>query len=172
MVCPGPGDWGSQWASFRSSVEAATTCRAQGLGRKTKNSGRSARREEESRRGLTPFPAWGPPNIFSTTSTCHCPFVPLPYCPPPTPMSPYTPNSASTHPATTQTPMYTHAHTLGASGHFSRNSAWLPLPDWQETGRVRTTSCEYGKRQKIIENLAFMNLWWERVWVGGGFASG
>lgn len=58
---------------------------------------------------------------------------------------------------------HTHIQTLGAHGHFSHNSAWLPLPDWQETGRVRTTSCEYRKRQKIIENLAFMNLWWERV---------
>ena len=134
MVCPGPGDWGSEWASFRSSVEAATTCRAQGLGRKTKNSGRSARGEEESGRGLTPFPAWGPPNIFSTTSTCHCPFVPLPYCPPPTPMSPYTPNSSSTHPATTQTPTYTHTHTLWEP---AATSAVIP-PDFR---------CLTGRRQ-------------------------
>ncbi len=109
----------------------------------------------------------GAPNIFRTTSTCHCPFVPLPFCPCPTPLSPNTKasNTASVH--TQQLHTHTHTYTLGASGHFSHNSAWLPLSDWQETGRVRTTSCEYGKRQKIIENLAFMNLWWESVgWRG------
>lgn len=114
-------------------------------------------RGRDERAGSNSYPCIGAPNIFSTASTCHCPFVPLPYCPCPSPVSPYT-NSASTRPTTVQ---HTHTNTPGASGHFSRNSAWLPLSDWQETGRVRTTSCEYGKRQKIIENLAFMNLWWE-----------
>lgn len=76
-----------------------------------------------------------------------------------------TPYSVSTSLSTA--PAYTQTHTLGAHGHFSRNSAWLPPPDWQETVRVSTTSCEYGKRQKIIENLAFMNLWWERGGMAG-----
>lgn len=155
MVCPGPADWGSDWASFRSSVEAATMQRAQGLGRKTKNSGRSAWGEERRRWGRTHVPARGPPNIFRTTSTCHCPFVPLPCCPCATPVSP--PKGYTQH---KHTPTYKQTH-----WEPTATTAIIPddfrCLDWQETGRVRTTSCEYGKRQKIIENLAFMNVWWE-----------
>lgn len=29
--------------------------------------------------------------------------------------------------------------------------------------RKKTTSCKYEKRQKIIENHAFMNIWWRKV---------
>lgn len=141
----GLGDWGSECASFRSSVEAVTTHRAQGLGGETMNYGRSAWGEERHRRGLTPFPAGGLRTFLVQHQhvTVHSSPCPLAHVRPPFLSTPTPSNSAITRPENTQKLIYTtHTHSLEASDHFSRNSARLPLSDWQETGRVRTTSCE------------------------------
>lgn len=67
-------------------------------------------RGREERVGTNSFPHMGATNIFSTTSTWHCPSVSLPLWPCATPFLHLTPTSASTHAINPQKPTFTYRH--------------------------------------------------------------
>lgn len=67
-------------------------------------------RGREERVGTNSFPHMGATNIFSTTSTWHCPSVSLPLWPCAIPFLHLTPTSASTHAVNIQKPTFTYTH--------------------------------------------------------------